>query len=127
MAAAKAVPTVPDMNSTTFRAPYFEAVGTVAIDASPATYTLGGIACSLALPLVKAQRAPKNVDVFGKAGYIYRYIPGTNVTNGKLMIFAQTNAAAEDAPLGELADNSAIPAACSGDTITFKAEFLGML
>lgn len=125
MADAVATPTVPDTNSTTFRAPIFEARGTISVNGD--NYKTGGIALSFALPLVKAQRAPKRVDIQGIAGYIYRYVPGTTVADGKLMIFAQTNAAAEDAPLGELTNGNAIPAAVQADTISFKGEWLGML
>jgi hypothetical protein len=125
MADAVGVITVPDISNTWKEGPMFMATGTVAISASPAAYATGGIVMSLVNALIKAQRPPKQVDVVGKAGYIYRYIPGTTLANGLLMIFAQTNAAAEDAPLGELAV-TAIPAACSGDTITFEARWLGM-
>lgn len=125
MSVATAVVSVPDINSTTFRAPWFEAIGTVAIDAGPATYAAGGLVMSLAHPLIKAQRAPKRVTVTGKAGFIYKYIAGTDNTNGKLMVFEQSGV--DDAPLDEYDDTVAISAALSGDTINFKAEFLGML
>ena len=98
---------------------------TVAIDANPATYLTGGLVMALNDPLIKAQRKPQVVYVQGIAGYEYRYVPGTDNTNGKLLVLAQTNAAAEDAPLGELTSGNAIPAACSGDTIIAEALFLG--
>lgn len=122
MADSVATITVPDMNSTRTSPPFFEARGSAAVGAGD--YATGGIVMSLAAPLVKAQRPPKRVVVTGIAGYIYVFVPGTTIANGKLMIFAQTNAAAEDAPLGELAV-AAMPAAVIADTINFVAEFLG--
>ena|SRR5689334_17793903 len=126
MADATAVINVPDISNTWKEGPMFKASGTVAIGASPLNYATGGIVMSLVDPLIKAQRPPKSVIVTGKAGYIYRYVPGTTLANGLLMIFAQTASASEDDPLGQLANGVAIPAACSGDTITFEARWLGM-
>lgn len=96
------------------------------ISASPATYTAGGIACNLNSALIKASRTPSIVFVYGISGYIYAYIKGTDNSNGLLKIFAQTASAAEDAPLGELTDASAIPAGVSGDTILAYAIWKGM-
>ena len=124
MAAATAVPTVTDQFVD--HAQMYHVLGTLAVGASPLTYTTGGIAINLLGGNVKASRTPKKVEVIGQAGYIYRYIKGTDASNGLLMIFAQTNAAAEDAPLGELTNAAAIPAAVSGDTVQFEAMFLGM-
>jgi hypothetical protein len=101
--------------------------GTVAVSASPATYTAGGIAFNLNQSDVKASRTPSDVQIQGIAGYIYSYKKGTDNSNGLLMIFAQTSGAAEDAPLGELTDGSAIPAGVSGDTISFQGRWKGML
>ena len=38
------------------------------------------------------------------------YVFGYDYTNKLILIRAQTNAAAEDAPLGELTDSAAVPA-----------------
>jgi len=123
MAAATAVPTA---TSSRFGDYGYRAGGTIAIGASPLTYTLGGIALNFNQSAIKASRTPGTVVIQGISGYIYSYVPGTDNSNGLLKIFAQTNAAAEDAPLGELADASAIPAAVSSDTITFQATWKGM-
>jgi len=97
-------------------------VGALAIDASPDVYAGGGLALGSAEFAGKVSVAggqdPKYVWACGIAGYRYEY----DSTNHLLLIRAQTNAAAEDAPLGELAA-SAIPAAVSGDTIYFLALF----
>ena len=126
MPAAVATVTVATINQTWKSDKMFVVWGTVAISADPATYTTDGIVMSFAHPLIKASRTPVIVNVRGIAGYIYSYIKGTDAFNGLLRVFAQTNAAAEDAPLGQLTGAAAIPAGVSGDTITFEATFLGM-
>lgn len=120
MAAAVATQTV---KQTDVDGKMFRVVGTVAISAGPATYTLGGIAMNLNDPLIKAQRAPLFVEVIGQAGYIYRYIAGVDNTTGLLRIYEQSGV--DDTPLDEFDDATAIPAAISGDTIQFRATFLG--
>jgi hypothetical protein len=104
----------------------YRVFGTLAVDASPAVYVTGGIAMNLNQAAIKASRTPIRVTVVGQAGYVYEYAPGSDNSNGKLLIRAQTSGAAEDDPLGELAA-SAIPAACSGDSITFEAVYAGQL
>lgn len=99
-----------------------QVIGTLAVSANPDTYAVGGLALGEPefrgkLPL-SAGKAPKRLHATGKAGYHYEY----DRVAAKLLVRAQTNAAAEDAPLGELAA-SAIPAALSGDTIDFVAYF----
>jgi hypothetical protein len=100
----------------------FLVMGTLAVDAASDTYATGGLALGVAefagkVPVASGQ-APKHLIATGIAGYVYEFKKATN----RLQIRAQTNAAAEDAPLGELAA-SAIPAGVSGDTITFIALF----
>lgn len=104
----------------------YHVYGTVAIGADPLEYLAGGLVFNLFQSNIKATRVPVQVKVQGISGYIYEYVNGTDASDGKLIIRAQTNAAAEDAPLGELAD-AAIPAGVSGDTIIFEAVFKGML
>lgn len=120
MSVATAVPTV---SQTDVNGKIFRVIGAIAIGASPLTYAAGGLVMALNDPLIKAQRAPQSVIVQGQAGYIYRYVKGTDNTNGKLMIFEQSGV--DDTPLDEFDDTVAIPAAISGDTINFIAEFLG--
>ncbi len=120
MAASTVVVTV---TQTEVTGKMFKVYGTLAIGASPLTYTLGGIAMALNDPLIKASRAPQSVDVKGQAGYIYRYVKGTDNTNGLLRIYEQSGV--DDTPLDEFDDTVAIAAAISGDTINFVAEFLG--
>lgn len=101
--------------------------GTVAVTASPATYTAGGIAFNLNQSDVKASRTASDVQIQGISGYIYAYKKGTDNSNGLLRIFAQTNGAAAGDPLAELVDASAIPAAVSTDVISFQGRWKGML
>jgi len=123
MAAAKATVSIPDERYTWVGGNKYYALGTVAIGASPLTYTAGGMAMSLLVPLIKASRTPLKVTVSGRTGYIFKYIPGTDASNGLLMIFVQDAVAGN--PLLEMADATAIPAAVSGDTIGFEAVFHG--
>ena len=98
-------------------------VGQVAISASPATYTQGGIAMNMFIPLLKATMTPIFVIIQGQSGYVYIYIPGADASAGLLKIL--TGAAAQSA-LTELTNGANIPAGVSGDTITFLAIFNGM-
>lgn len=102
----------------------FHVVGTVDFDPSAATYATGGNTVNFNDPLIKAQRAPVMVvlqSLVG-SGYLYSYVPGTDNTNGKIMVL--TGAAAQS-PLTEFTAG-AVPAGVSGDTIQFHAMFLGM-
>jgi len=96
--------------------------GTLAIDAAADTYAAGGLVLTganfRAKTVLSPEALPQVLHARGIAGYYYEY----NRATGKLLVRAQTNAAAEDAPLGELAA-AAIPAGVSGDTISFIAIF----
>lgn len=117
MAVAIAHIAVPDMNSVWFDGRMLFVLGTLTIDANPATYVTGGIACSFSHPLVKAQRVPKVIWFNSPSGSIYTYIPGTNVSNGLLKIFTGVNT--------ELGNGVAIPAVNSGETVQFEGQWLG--
>jgi hypothetical protein len=125
MAAAKATISIPDQRSTWVAGNKYFVRGTITIDANPATYTAGGILMSLLASLVKASRTPVAVSVSGLTGYIFKYVKGTDASNGLLKIFVQDAVATN--PLLEMADALPIPAAVSGDTIGFEATFNGML
>jgi len=72
------------------------------------TYTTGGIAPSLVFNAYSRYRREPDIVLFDpNNGYVYSY----DYTNKLILIRAQTNAAAEDAPLGELANGAAVPAA----------------
>ena len=111
---AESVVTV-TVKQTWFDGKMLHVLGTLAIGASPGTYSTGGIAFPLKDPLIKAQRAPQKVSVSGIAGYQYAYVAGTDNTNGKLKILASTTETS----------SGAMPAGISGDTIQFEAMFLG--
>jgi hypothetical protein len=99
--------------------------GKVAVDASPATYATGGIAMSLSgFDQIKSGSVPLEVTVNSKSAntkkYIYQFVTGTTLANGKLQIFVQDATAGN--PLNEMAAG-AIPAGVSGDTIGIRAIF----
>jgi hypothetical protein len=96
----------------------FQATGTVTIDANPATYVAGGIALNLAQDLVKAQRPPVYWDFQSQAGFSYAYVPGADVTSGKLKIFTGDGT--------ELGNGANIPAGNSGDVIQAQFQWIGM-
>ena len=125
MAAAIATPT-PNSSLPTGKGggDGYRSFGSIAISASPATYTTNGIPLSFMQAGIKAQRTPLTVSVGGKAGYIFVYIAGTDASNGKLKVFVQDAVATN--PLAEMADALAIPAGLSGDTIGYTALWLGM-
>lgn len=93
--------------------------GTIAVQASPATYATGGLAVSFQGSFLHSNSAtPLWCDVQSTtgSGYVYQYLPAT----GKVKILVQGSA--EAAPMEELAA-AAVPAGVSGDTIKFRAEF----
>lgn len=104
-------------------------MGTLAVTAAAATYDEGGLDLSFALAGIKSSRAPLHVQVKGRGEsqllFEYRFVPGTDNSDGKLRIFG--SGANADDPFSELADNAAIPAGVSGDVIEFLAIFAGML
>lgn len=93
-------------------------IGTVAIQASPATYATGGLALSFLNESVKSNNPAQQVSIYSVAGsgYVYAY----NASTGKVQIFQSAGSAA---PLAELGNGSAIPAGVSGDTIEAQASF----
>lgn len=104
--------------------------GTIAIQASPAVYVTGGLALTFAgfdqlkaggVPILVMIQSAKAAASPNTAAYIYQYAPGTTIANGKLQIFVQDAVAGN--PLAEMANNTAIPAGVSGDTIAFTALF----
>ena len=130
MSAAVATVSLTDERNTFVEGNKYKAIGTLAISASPATYTVGGIACSLLTPLIKASRTPLLVRVSGQGSgttgtlFTYVYVPGVDASSGLLKIF--TGGAGGTAGLAELTA-IAIPADVSTDTISFEATFNGML
>jgi hypothetical protein len=92
------------------------ALGTVAVGADPLTYATGGIIMSLVNSQIKAQRLPQKVEIKGRAGYDFVYVPGATLALGKLKV--HTTAVTELAA-------AAVPAALSGDVIQFEAIFVG--
>jgi len=131
MSAAVAIVSVTDERNTWVAGNKYFVEGTIAISASPATYTTGGIACSFFLPLIKATFPPLLVHIQGQGVgttgtlFVYVYVPGVDASAGLLKIFS--GGAGSTAGLAEFTSAGTIPADVSGDTITFIAIFNGML
>lgn len=92
MAAATATPTVTSTDETQTKTHLW---GSLAVDASPATYTTDGIVCSFAgLDILKSGQVPSEIRAWSEptsgapSGYQYQYVRGTTLANGKLVIFA---------------------------------------
>lgn len=103
--------------------------GTVAIQASPATYATGGLALAWGVgdfPKVNNQ-VPDDVFFYSAnpsgtttGGYGYMWNKATN----KFVIMAATTVTAgTGAQQQEMTNTTAIPANISGDTIRFEARF----
>jgi len=93
--------------------------GALAVDAAADTYAAGGLALGAAefrgKLLLSAESKPKYMLVSGIAGYHYEY----KVSTGKLFIRQSAAAANPEAEI----PTAAVPAAVSGDTISFMALF----
>jgi hypothetical protein len=91
--------------------------GTVAIDAAPDTYDVAGLTLNLVSGTLQGG-VPDEVRFYSANGWVYKYVAGTKITDGKIEIWGQepTNAGAGALPLTELGA-VAIPASVSGDTI----------
>lgn len=128
MATANAKPTVLPHSDATLR--YEIVQGTIAIDASPATYAQNGLTVDFTgQEAIKSSQPPTRVKVWSMQPaasptstlYFYRFNPGTAMNNGKLQIFVQDGTLND--PLQEVGNGVAIPAGVSGDTIYFEAWF----
>lgn len=116
MAAAVATISLTDPRQVWYDGRMLRAIFNLSITAGPATYTTGGIACSLAHPLIKAQGAPIRVTFTSSNDMEYYFVPGTTIANGLLKIFTAIGT--------ELGAGVAIPAANSGDTIQCEGKWL---
>jgi len=97
-------------------------LGTFKFSASPDVYAIGGVVANFG-PLTKSSRPPDWINVIGKAGYAYTYVPGVGANDGKLMVFQSAGSAAPLAELGAIA----VPAGLSSDVIKFFAIFQGQV
>lgn len=101
--------------------------GTIAVQASPATYATGGLSLNFNVlqPVtnfaIETLSGPSQVFIDSGAGGLYEY--GWNKANNALQIFAASAGVAGSAPFVEFANATAIPASVSGDTIYFEAVF----
>lgn len=92
-----------------------------------ADYVTHGDTLPLNLYGVQSREAPLSVRIYeyppagsSPSGYILSYAPGTDASDGRIIV--QETGAALSGPLAELAQG-AYPAALTGATIKFEAEF----
>lgn len=124
MAVAHTTLTVKGTYDTWVAGDKFSAIGTVAVSASPDTYSPGGIPFPLSSgTAIKSSKKPDYVSISGSSGYAYIYVYGTSASTGKLMIMQ--GGAAVSSPAAELGA-VAIPATVSADTIHIMMIFPGM-
>lgn len=102
--------------------------GTVAIQASPATYATGGLTLSWVNEQLKSPLATPVDAWFYSAGAAGTTVGGYgylwNKANNKLVIMAAATVTAGTGPQQqEMTNTTAIPAAVSNDTIRFEAVF----
>jgi hypothetical protein len=100
---------------------HVEIIGTLGIAAGD--YVANGLTVDFANGEIKSSRVPVHIEVSGKAGYVYKYVPGATKNVGKLMVFQGPGDAN---PLAELAA-APTPGGVVGDTINFKALFPALL
>lgn len=81
------------------------------------TYPTGGDTLNLngLLPGIGAGQIPKSVFIAGQAGFMYQYVNGTKMADGKMKVLVATTGGT-NLPLGEHT-NVTYVAGVSGDTI----------
>lgn len=100
--------------------------GTGAIDASPATYTHGGLPIVWSGLQFSATKPPVASQIDDTTGYVYRHVNGTGSRNGKVKVFGGVTTATPPVALGEFdpsLDTTAIAGALSGASIRFIFDF----
>lgn len=105
-----------------FLSPALELVkGTIAIQGTPGTYAAGGLTLDLSNLFVGSflNTVPVEVFIQGQGGFLYRYVAGTTLANGKVEVFCETTVAT-NAPLLEHTTTTTV-AGVAADTITFVA------
>ena len=112
MAVATAVLTVVDFWTDTKRE---HVIGTLAIQASPATYATGGLALAFTDSKIKSTKIRRVVIDGLSAEFRYVYVAST----GKVKIFDEDQTSGVQAELAA----SSVPAGVSGDTINVYAIF----
>ena len=98
-----------------------ELVGIFTVVFSAGDYVAGGLLPAVTFSQVVGftPRKPIWVEIKGNNGYYYEFVYATQ----KIMIRAQTNAAAEDAPLGELAV-AALPEGVTLDLVRVRVAYI---
>jgi hypothetical protein len=114
---------------------YVTYYGDLTVSAVGDTYATGGVTCSLRIKGINHSNLPERVEIWDEtagAGYEYRYIFGSTIANGLVMILGHQPAAATSGilPLDELgsgvafnAANVVISTASAAGKLKFKATF----
>jgi len=100
-------------------------VGTIAASGN---YATGGDTLDLSqVAGLATSLAPDNVDIVSAgspgSGWIYGFVPGTNLSNNKMQVFGQSGSQGSATALTELAAG-AYPAGVTGDKINAILTFL---
>lgn len=94
-------------------------VGTIA---ASGTYPTGGDTLSFAgVKGVLSSTPPTTVQIAGSSGFIYQFVAGTTIANGKMKVLVATTGGT-NIPLAEHT-NVAYVAGVTGDVIGFEAIF----
>ncbi len=97
-------------------------IGTLVVNAGD--YAAGGLVVDFTtLTAVKSSLVPSSaaVQIWGVAGFVYAYAPGTTIANGKMQVFAETTVATNQPLLEYTATASS--AGLLADVIRFHAIF----
>jgi hypothetical protein len=74
-----------------------------------------------AVPLLKATKVPQFVELNTPSGYMYNYVPGTDLSNGKIKISVTGAAGAAHAELTA----GVVPAGVASDVVNAYVIFPG--
>lgn len=95
-----------------------QAIGTITMSGS---YTTGGDTLDF-VGKIHTGRAPEFVEIIGESGFLYRWVKGTTLANGKIKVMQGDNDNGSDGPAVEVA-SGALPAGVTGDVVRYKATY----
>ncbi|MCI0725047.1 MAG: hypothetical protein L0338_39695 [Acidobacteria bacterium] len=88
-------------------------------------YATNGLTLPLNSSEIRSRSLPLQIVIEGKNGWEYRYVDGTSLADGKVIIRGQqpTDATAGQIPLSEFANATALPASMTGDVVKLYSAF----
>jgi hypothetical protein len=97
-------------------------LGNILINAGD--YAAGGLVVNFQDPKIKSTLVPDNsaVQIWGAAGFIYVYVAGTTIANGKMEVWVSTASATTNDPLTQYS-TTASSAGLIADVTRFHAIF----